>query len=253
MTSLRRSAILPATPVQSSGMRTLKSPFLTSERTLSRTASSSLSAFPGSEAPIVPTSVGIPARVPKSRTRGERAAREREGERKLYQKNVLPLTESQPLHLLVPRRGSRRSAARTRRGACAGRRCGRRRGPPSSSHAARRRRAGRAARPWAPRARGRRPRAAPGGARWRASSRSASGDGSMPEIARTDWIWSSVIARSSGPACMARCASCGRAAPSATTAARRRSWEAASRTTSPPSERPKPAIRSGSTSGRRSR
>ena len=44
MTSLSRSAILPATPVQSSGMRTLKSPFLTSVSTLSRIASSSLSA-----------------------------------------------------------------------------------------------------------------------------------------------------------------------------------------------------------------
>ena len=77
-------------------------------------------------------------------------------------------------------------------------------------------------------------------------------DGFMPETARSDCR----RARQrpvGGVASVTSFASIGRAAPSETTAARRRSRDAASSRTSPPSDRPKPAILPGSTSGRRAR
>ena len=81
--------------------------------------------------------------------------------------------------------------------------------------------------------------------------RTSDGEGSIPETARTVWPMSQPWARSRAPGWRTASASIGRVAPSDTTAASRRSRAAASRRTSPPSDSPKPAMRCGSTSGRR--
>ena len=66
MTSLRPSATLPATPVQSSGMRAVKSPPRTWARTLSRTLASTVSSIAAesdmhASQKAVVTSRGVPA------------------------------------------------------------------------------------------------------------------------------------------------------------------------------------------------
>ena len=123
-----------------------------------------------------------------------------------------------------PGPGSRPCAAHTRPGACAGRRCGRCRGapraatvlPPASRYM---REAGISS--------GKPPPAT------RSTGRGAilgiigirDGDGFMPEMARTDCIVSQPIAPSSAPLGLALSPSTGRAAPSETTAASRRSCD----------------------------
>src|ERR1039458_3888337 len=81
-----RSAILPATPVHPSGIRTLKSPCSTSDSTLNSTAPSSSSII----AVIEGNLLGRDACLPKSRFRPrDRAARERVRDASVRAESVL--------------------------------------------------------------------------------------------------------------------------------------------------------------------
>ena len=149
-------------------------------------------------------------------------------------------------------RGMRWSGARMRRGGCAARRCGRRPGAPRAAWWGRRRRGRRGWRGSRPARRRRRRSAAPGAGAMRGISPISEGASRMPGDA-ADGLQPD---RAEGRVREARgrrtrSASIGRVGPSATTARSRGSRAAASSSTSAPSEVPKPAIRCGSTSGRR--